>query len=1215
MQSAHAQEPQIAAIESRPLTTTHAAAQAPQTGPLFERMEPDQTGVRFVNPLDLNHPMKRLYHAGFAAGGVAIGDVDGDGQPDLYLVGGPGRSRLLRQVGDLKFQDITERAGVDGGGEWGSGAAMVDVDNDGDLDLYVCNYDAPNLLYINNGDATFSEEGWVRNAAAVDASLMSAFCDYDLDGDLDLYLLTYRYYRKGGLPSESVVDAPRGKLRIRPKYAKYYFLRRIGGVDSFDYVGRPDRLLRNDGDGTFTDVSHDAGVHSAGHGISATWWDYNHDGLPDLYVANDFTDPDHLYRNNGGGTFTDVAPDVLPHTTWSSMGADLADFNNDGLMDFLVADMSPTTHFMQKRTMGAMLDDAGKAAAEALRPRQYMRNALYVNSGTDHFMEVAYLAQVADSDWSWAVKCADLDNDGRVDVFITNGTSRSFNDSDLAMSNWTERIGRTQWDRFEKTPPRLESNMALRNLGQWRFDDVGKSWGLDHKGMSLSAALADLDRDGDLDLVVANLDEPVSIYRNRSADLNLGHRLLLRLEGTASNRAGIGATVQIQTASGPQWRYLSPMTGFKSGNDPVVHFGLGDDTVIQKLSVQWPGGHSQVFEHLDADRFYTVREPLGTPPKQAAPPTRPTLYRRSDVLQGIVHRERVFDDYERQPLLPFKLSQFGPGLAWGDADGDGDEDLYVGAAAGKRGAVFIHGDDGRFKRRELEVENVKQERAHEDMAPLWLDADSDGDMDLYVVSGGVECEPADEVLRDRLFLNNGHGHLTEAPRSALPDLRDSGSVAAAADFDRDGDLDIFVGGRVVPGQYPLTPPSRLLRNEGGRFSDATEELAPKLHRSGMVTSAVWSDADGDGDADLLVTHEWGPVKLFRNDKGHLHDRTHEAGLDKHLGWWNGIAARDLDGDGDIDYVATNVGLNTKYHADNARPVLLYYGDFEDAGRARLIEAEYEDDTLFPIRGRSCSTNAMPFLGQKFTSFRDFAGASLETIYTPQCLKDATRLEANTLESVVLINDGHGRFRIEPLPRLAQVSPSFGVVLTEVNGDDRPDLYLVQNFYGPQIETGRMDSGLSLLLTGGGPPGQPRFDVLWPRRSGLVVPGDAKGLTISDLNGDAWPDFVVGINDDALMAFEHQGSNERRVISVRLRGGPGNPTAVGARIRVHLDDGSAQTAEVHAGGGFLSQSTSALVFGLGANRHVAKIEVRWPDGRTTTTEEVSKAPKVLIEKPR
>ncbi|MEX2188540.1 MAG: FG-GAP-like repeat-containing protein [Pirellulales bacterium] len=1176
----------------------------------FTPIAADSSGVGFVAPIDKQHPLRFLYHSGFMAGGVAIGDLDGDGRNDLFIAGGPVPNKLYRQTDAWKFEDITASAGV-GGNDWAVGAALVDIDADGDLDIYVCNYERPNQLFVNDGQAHFTEQAARFGLDLIDASLMPTFCDYDRDGDLDVFVLTNRVYYPDGLPSGDIIEY-RKVPAVKQPYDRYFGIVSVGkDRPTLRPVGRPDYMLRND-NGRFTDVSGAAGIrdgkHDLGFGLSATWWDYDQDGWTDLYVANDMNDPDKLYRNNRDGTFTDVIADVLPHTSQFSMGADFGDLDNDGRFDFLVADMSATTHFMQKTTMGAM--GAGRPEIESYASRQMMRNALYVNTGTQRFAEAAYLAGLADTDWTWTIKFADFDNDGRLDVYATNGMTRSFNDSDVVAPRRTLNT-QSEFDAFKELPKRPEQNLAFRNRGEFKFDDASKAWKLDHTGVSGPSAHGDLDGDGDLDLVVVNLDEPVSLYRNDNrsdnrGDAGGGHRVMFSLRGRSGNRFGVGARLKLETGSGVQVRQLIPNTGFLGGNEPAVHFGLGDSAQIDRVTIDWPSGRKQEFERLPANRHYTVFEPDTSPPSYdslRAPQTPgKTWFTRSDAARGIVHVEQPFDDFKRQPLLPNQLSQLGPGLACGDVDGDGDDDIFVGGAHGLSGKLYVNEGPSVLYRAQINAWTADAQC--EDMGALFFDADSDGDLDLYVVSGGVECEPGDAVLRDRLYLNDGSGQFTKDAADALPDLRDSGSVVAAADYDGDGDLDLFVGSRVVPGQYPLSPPSRLLRNDGGKFVDASAEVAPSLATAGMVTSAVWSDADNDGRVDLFVTSEWGSLRLLVNENGRLVDRTKEAGLASRTGWYNGIAASDVDNDGDMDYIVTNFGLNTKYHAGAEKPALLYYGDFDGSGSMQLVEAGFEHDSLFPIRGRSCSSRAMPFIRDKFATYKDFALASLDDIYTDKCLEDAKRFEATSLESGVWMNAGLGprvtgasQFEFVPLPRIAQISPSFGVVAAEFNGDGKPDLYLAQNFYTPQWETGRMDSGVGLLLTGNG---DGTFTPVSPSESGLVVPGDAKSATAADLNADGRPDIVVGVNDGELSAWQRGASDSTSadVLAVRLKGPSGNPTGVGARITVTDDSGRSQTGEIHAGGGYLSQSAAVAWFGAGGAKP-ARIEVHWPDGTTTS----------------
>ncbi len=1157
----------------------------------FEKRSAANTGIDFTAPLEENHPRRYLYHSGFFCGGVAVGDLNGDDLPDLFFVSGPERNRLYLNHGGFRFEEPeASRDTIGGGDAWGTGVAMVDIDNDADLDLFICNYDSPNRLYLNDGRAQFEEVSAEWHLDLVDASLWPAFCDYDRDGDLDLYLLTYRYYHPQGAPQPLPVRMTSDGPQIDAAYEKYFGVIDLGdGRPRVRPVGRADYLFRNDGRQGFTNVTAEAGISGKGFGLSATWWDHDLDGWPDLYVANDLKDGDHFYHNNGDGTFTDIIAESMPHTTWFSMGADSGDLNNDGLPDLLVADMSATTHFMQKTTMGAM--GASQAEMERMRPHQYMRNGLFVNSGTDRFLEAAYLAGLADTDWTWAVKLADVDNDGWVDAFFTNGMTRSFNDSDQAASP-RDLLTMTEWDAYAHTSRRLEQNLAFRNRGDLRFEDVSQSWEWDHTGISGPCAWGDLDRDGDLDCVVVNIEEPVSIYENLE---NQHHRVLFRLVGTESNRHGWGARVTVDTGTQQLQRFLMPGNGFLSYDEPLVHFGLASADRIERATIDWPSGHRQVLTDLPANQIYTVVES----PSEATQENQELLasanpwFRESDKLPKILHVEQPYDDFAREPLLPNRMSQLGPGIACADVDLDGDIDFFLGGAAGQPGGLWLNDGHGKFQ--VSSTSPWAPDRGAEDMGVLFFEADGDGDPDLYVVSGSVECEPGAEILQDRLYLNDGHGNFVRA-EDALPEMRDSGSGVSAADFDGDGDLDLFVGGRVVPGQYPLPARSHLLRNENGAFVDVTEEMVPGLADSGLVTSGLWSDVNGDARPDLLVTHEWGPVKLFINHDGRLEEQTEEAGLASFTGWWNSIAGRDLDADGDLDFVVGNFGLNTKYHASQEHPALIYHGDFDGGGKRQIIEAEFEADILYPIRGRSCSSRAMPFLADKFPTYRSFAVAPLESLYTEHRLQDADRFAATTLESGCLINDGEGHFEFRPLPRLVQIAPSFGVGLTELDGDGWPDLLVAQNFFSPQWETGRMAGGLSLALRGGA---SGKFTVVETRDSGIRLAGDPKGLALADMNQDGWPDVLIGQNDNRLLLWERQVPHEaENLLRLRLQGPPANPTAIGAKVRVYISGMPTQCAEVSAGGGYLSQSTADLFFGQGTEAGTIRLEITWPDGERT-----------------
>ena len=1186
---------------------------------LFTALTPEQSGIDFVNPIDTRHPLKRIYLGAFACGGIGVGDLDGDGRPDLFLTGGSPENALYLQTDKpLRFADATRASGITPSGTWSAGPTLVDIDSDGDLDIHVCNYDAPNHLWINDGKGKFTEQAESFGLAISDASLMATFCDYDLDGDLDCFLLTRDFKRAGGRPKEHPVELVDNKWRIKPGFEKYYdIVTRPGGKQVYINAGRQDVLLRNEGSDAkgqirFTDVSRVAGISGRDRGNSVTWWDFDNDGLPDIYVGNDFKDADRLYRNNGNGTFTDVIRKAAPHTPWFSMGADVADLDGDGRTDLLIADMAGTNHYRSKTTMGEITSIRPFLLSAV--PRQYMHNVLYLNNGVGKLADGAYQAGLANSDWTWAVKLQDFDLNGHVDAFFTNGVSRGFNNSDDQRSA-SDYIGKTEWDHYESHPPRREANLAFANRGNLKFENISSEWGLDHLGMSYAAATGDLDGDGDAEIIVASLDEPVRIYRNNAP--SSARRVTVRLKGAAGNRHGLGADVWVQGGGRLQKGGLQPATGFLSCNQPVLQFGLGTNEKIRHITVKWQRGHVQRFENLIAGRSYLIEEPTTPPPKWARPARRSTPYApiNSPSLRKIAHRETLYDDFTRQPLLPYKHSQLGPGIAWQDVDGDGDADFFLSGGAGHPGRLSLNVDRGTF--REVPSPDLAKHAASEDLGALFFDANGDGRQDLYVVSGGVECNPGAELLRDRLYLNNESGRLAHA-MEALPDLRDSGSCVVGADYDRDGDIDLFVGGRVVPGAYPEPPSSRLLRNDstppGVKFTDQTS-LSPGLQHAGLVSGALWSDANGDGWIDLLICCEWGPVKVFLNQEGRLIEATGKSGLGNHLGWWNGIASADLDGDGDLDYVATNQGTNTPYQASREKPELLFYGDFDGSGNKRIVEAKFEGKTCYPRRGFSCSSGAMPILRKRLKTFGNFARSTLGDLYGDG-LSDSLRLEVNTLESCVLLNNGQAQFTVRPLPRAAQYSPSQGVLLSDLDADGHVDCVLAQNFFGAQPEIGLLDAGLSLLLHGRG---TGDFVASGPDRSGIGVPGAATAITSADLNADGRPELIFAVNNSPLMIFSEPSAREQtnRLLEVRLVGKPGNIQAVGARITVtQAGRRRGQTSEIAAGSGYLGQSEPVCWFGLGPVTAGARVEitVRWPDGASSTTEAIAGARQVVIPQP-
>lgn len=1098
---------------------------------LFDFQQPLTSGLTFSptwNPPERHRD--QLTNA-FSGCGVAVGDFNQDGLPDLFISDQQRGGGVYFNTGNLKFvdvSDILEPTPV--AGSWATGATWADIDNDGWLDLFVAGFDCPNRFYLNRtgegGKRRLVESAQAYGIAFSGASIMGTFSDFDRDGDLDLYLVTNRLPAPESLRSEpfALTRGPDGEPVLPEAFRQYADLIKLPGTQGYKKIdaGQYDYLFRNEGpDKPFTDVTAEVGMSGNFYGLSATWWDWNGDGWPDLYVANDFFGPDQLWTNNGPGadgkiTFTDTSKSTLSHTPWFSMGSDMADVNNDGHLDLLATDMGGSTHYSEKMQMGNMSGpDSDAWFLNHPDPPQYMRNAFYLNTGSSHFMEVAELLSFAKTDWTWSVNFGDLDNDGNEDLFVTNGMSRDWLNADLRAQSPSKDGWDPYYDFWYAQKPLKQTNRVFRNAGDLQFQECAQEWGLNANGVSFGSALSDLDGDGDLDLIVNNFEAPASLYANRGV---AGHRVSVALRGTISNRFGLGAMVKVKpTGSGAiLTRYMTSARGFMSAPEPVLHFGLGKVDTIAELSVHWPSGAVQIFANVRAGARLTVTEP---PTKTTEPVNneREPMFVVSDAVKGIRHSERPFDDFARQPLLPERHSQMGPAIAFTDVDGDGLQDFYLAQAAGTSGRIYF----GKSAIPAFEVRSFAPFDQHiesEDIEPLFFDADGDGDSDLYVVSGGVEGEPGDTVFLDRLYINDGKGNFTPAPVGSLPSIAASGSCVAAADYDQDGDLDLYVGGRIVPGRYPETPQSQLLRNDstGGRikFTDVAKSFG--LDNSGMVTDAEWGDMSGNGWLDLVIAHDWGPVKIFYGSKGKLVQQADPSDGTAIPGWWRSITLADVNADGALDCIAGNVGLNTKYHASKENPELLFYGDLDGSGKSKIIEAKFENGICLPRRGYSCSSNAMPHLRAKLPNFHAFASKSLEAIYSESRLEKARRFEVTNLQSGIFLSLTSGKYLFSPLPRLAQAFPIYGIVAQDFTGDSTIDLFLIGNSHSPQRETGNMDGGISLLLKG---TGDGNFEPISPGISGLVIPGDAKGVAVTDLNNDGHSDIIVTINDGEVMAFE------------------------------------------------------------------------------------------------
>jgi len=1073
----------------------------PSSPPLFELLSPDATGVTFINELpekaDFNIINYLYYYNG---GGVAAGDIDGDGLPDLYFTSNLGPDRLYLNKGDYKFEDITERAGVAGPPGWTSGVTMADVNGDGKLDIYVSavshlTMNGRNVLYINNGDRTFTDRTAEFGLGHTGYSTQAAFFDYDGDGDLDMYMLNHSTHIERGVSLKPQRD-------VRHPRAG-------------------DRLFRNDGN-RFVDVSAKAGIYGGveGYGLGVIASDLNLDGCPDIFVANDFQENDFLYINNCDGTFTESIARAIGHTSRFSMGVDAADFNNDGKPDVVVLDMLPEREEILKTSMNAESFNVYNLKVKAGYWPQYARNTLQLNRGNGKFSEIGYLAGVSATDWSWSALFADLDNDGNKDLFVTNGIYRRPNDldyinyvgNDAVQASLAMGVTEENLSLLEKMPRVPLAKYAFRNNGDLTFTDMATAWGLGQPGFSNGAAYVDLNNSGALDLVVNNVNAPASIYRNRARGDSGNHYLTVVLRGAAGNTAGIGAKVTIHGAGKMQLLEQMPTRGFQSSVDPRLHFGLGASAQIDSLIVVWPDRRFQRLTNVGADRILTLSQ-ADAGGRYAYESHAPRAGLFSDITASVAvdfkHEENDFLDYNREPLMPHLLSTEGPALAVGDVNGDGLDDMYVGGAKWQAGRLLIQTGNGQFKGASEQV--FRADSVHEDVDAIFFDADRDGDQDLYVVSGGNEFSDKDGALRDRLYINDGAGNFRRS-RAALPDLFENGSCATAGDYDGDGDLDLFVGARVVSHSYGATPKSHLLENDGtGRFTDVTAQKAEGLSEAGMVSSATWLDYDGDKLLDLIVVGEWMPVRVFKQENGKFVDRTAKAGLGGTEGWWNTVTAADLNNDGRKDLVLGNLGLNSYIRASAREPARLYVHDFFQNGTVEQFLTFYKHGVSYPVAGRDEFVRLMPALRSRYVAFSSFGASRLEDILPPEELGKARVLEARNFASSVAMNNGDGTFTLQALPAEAQFSPIYAVLARDFTGDGHIDLLLAGNFFGVTPLRGRYDASYGLLLRGAG---NGRFVPVELEESNLVIEGQVRNVRLlRRAGGDRL--IVVARNDDKL----------------------------------------------------------------------------------------------------
>ncbi|MGQ0713742.1 MAG: VCBS repeat-containing protein [Gemmatimonadaceae bacterium] len=1084
-----------------------ACSRAESAPPLFELLSPRETGVSFVNELpedtDLNL-LNYLYY--YNGGGVAAGDIDNDGLVDLYFTSNLGPDRLYLNKGEYRFEDITEQAGVPGPPGWTSGVTMADVNGDGYLDIYVSavrylTMQGRNVLYINNGDRTFTDRTTEYGLQHEGYSTQAAFFDYDADGDLDMYLLNHSIHIE-----RSVSQRPQREPR-HPRAG--------------------DKLFRNDGTRAggprFVDVSEKAGIHGGveGYGLGVVASDLDLDGCIDLFVANDFQENDFLYINNCDGTFTESIGRAMGHTSRFSMGVDAADVNNDTRPDLVVVDMLPEREDILKTSANAENFNTHDLKVKAGYHPQFARNTLQLNRGGGRFSDVGYLAGVYATDWSWAPLLADLDNDGDKDLFVTTGIYRRPNDLDyinyvsdiaiqktLAMS-LPNRISETNLSLLKHMPKVPLSDFAFRNNGDLTFTNAADAWGLGEPGFSSGAVYVDLTNSGALDLVVSSVNGPARIYRSRARE-NGHHYLTVQLRGAGANTAGIGAKVIVSHGGTRQMLEQMPTRGFQSSVDPRLHFGLGASQTIDSLVVIWPDRRMQVLTNVAGDRAVTLSQAEATARYDYRDRNADPLFAdvTRDVPIDFVHRENTFFDYNREPFIPHRLSTEGPALAVGDVNGDGLDDVYVGGAKWQPGRLLVQGRDGSF--RATSERTFAADSLGEDVDAAFFDANGDGHLDLYVVTAGNEFWGEEEALGDRLYVNDGRGNMQRSV-NALPPIFEHGSTVAPGDFNGDGHIDLFVGSRVVARNYGVTPRSHLLQNDGtGRFTDVTIQKAPELSTIGMVSSAVWADYDGDSRPDLFVAGEWMPVTVMRNVGGKL-EKANVPGLEDSEGWWNSVTTADLNADGRVDLVLGNLGLNSYIRASRDEPARLYVHDFFQTGALKQVLTFYKHGESYPLQGRDDFVRLIPALRSRYDSYAKFGASRVEDILPADEMKQATVREARVFASAVALNQGEGRFDLRPLPVEAQFAPVYAAMAEDFDADGDVDLLLGGNFHGVTPVRGSYDASYGLLLRGDGTGGFRAVDM---EESGVVIEGEVRDMKLMRrANGDRV--VVVARNNDAL----------------------------------------------------------------------------------------------------
>ena len=1096
--------------------------------PLFTLMDEKSTGIFFLNEIRENDSLNVMrYEYLYNGAGLGIADFNNDGLNDIFFSGNTGPNKLFLNNGNLKFTNITKKAQVAGNGTWSTGVSIADVNGDGLMDIYVCHsgkYDDPeqlkNELFINqgikDGVPVFKE---MAKEYGLDASgtqsTQAVFFDYDKDGDLDMFLLNHSNHT----------------------YNPFLNTRKTRLTPNFNFGNR---LFRQDRDANghihFTDVTLSAGIvnNALNFGLSVTVSDVNKDGWPDIYTSSDYSEKDCFYVNNRDGTFTESLEKSFAHISKYSMGSDIADYNNDGRPDVLTLDMLPEDNHRQKLLKGPDEYDQYHLLLDSGYYHQQMRNMLQLNEGMDEtgtlrFSEIGQLAGVSNTDWSWAGLFADFDNDGWKDLFISNGYLRDFTDLDFL--KYTVADAKVEaakqghqhfqtYDLVRRMPSNKLSNYIFQNNHDLSFSNVSANWGLNKPTISNAAAYADLDNDGDLDLVICNNNEPAMVYRNNESELRKNHYIKLRLSGEGLNTKAFGAKATLTTRDGmSQYEELYPVRGYQSSMVPELLFGFPKEQEILQLLIVWPDGKETLLKNVAPDQTLELKQSDASLPKENLAVTSPHKKIFTDVTatSGISfrHLENDFIDFKDEVLLPYQLSKEGPALAKADVNGDHLEDVFIGGAIGQSGKLYLQIPGGKF------VQAVNQpwnaDSNSEEVNAIFFDADQDGDMDLYVASGGNEYADQSPEYQDQLYINDGKGNFSRA-KNVLPPMLSSKFAIAAGDFDNDGDMDLFIGGRGMPGSFPLASRSYLLRNDSKngviRFTDVTGEVCKDLREPGMVKAAVWADINHDHYPDLLIAGDWMPVMLFQNNSGKLVDISAKAGLAHLNGMWGSITAADVNKDGKMDFILGNCGYNNQFKASPKQPMTMYVADFDDNGSLDPIICYYIQGKSYPMASRDELLDQIAPLKRKFIKYSDYADATIEDIFPEEKIKQAKKYTCEELASGILYNQGNNQFSFKPLPLPAQFSKVFGAVVDDFDKDGLADILLSGNFYPYRTQLGQCDASLGVLFKGTGQ----SFEAVDPAVSDCYIGGDVRGM-VEIKNGSGEKLIIIAKNNDAVQVLK------------------------------------------------------------------------------------------------